>query len=140
MRENNNTVPKPVLLPSHFFRMFKINHVFLSFYGTIQVKMKWRHRRPGFQPLFPGRSLGRCVRSWAALGAYVSDLGPLLSPCLLPPGRSCAALGSLLGRSWPILGHSWDALGLLLAALGALLCVWGAPGTPKMFTQRVLYN
>ena len=36
-----------------------------------------------------GRSCGLCWRSWAALGAYVGGLGPLLGPTL-----------AVLGRSW----------------------------------------
>ena len=31
------------------------------------------------------------------------------------------ALGTVLGRSWPLLGRSWAALGPLLAALEPLL-------------------
>ena len=36
-----------------------------------------------------GRSYGLCWRSWAALGAYVGGLGPLLGPML-----------AVLDRSW----------------------------------------
>ena len=61
--------------------------------------------RPFLWPLLAvlGRSWGLCWRSWAALGAYVRDLGP-------PVG----GLGSLLG---PMLA--------VLAALGASV---GGPG------------
>ena len=34
-----------------------------------------------------GRSCGLCWRSWAALGAYVGGLGPLLGPLLAVLGR-----------------------------------------------------
>ena len=34
-----------------------------------------------------GRSCGLCWRSWAALGAYVDGLGPLLEPMLAVLGR-----------------------------------------------------
>ena len=74
-------------------------------------------------------------RSWAAFGAHLGSLRPLL-------GRSWA----LLGRSWALSGRSWallgalgallGGLGVLLGALGALLgrswaslgCLWGALG------------
>ena len=34
-----------------------------------------------------GRSCSLCWKSWAALGAYVGGLGPLLGPLLAVPGR-----------------------------------------------------
>ena len=40
-----------------------------------------------------GRSCGLCWRSWAALGAYVGGLGPLLGPML-------AVLGCSQGLCW----------------------------------------
>ena len=42
-----------------------------------------------------GRSWGLCVRSWAALGAYVGGLRVLLEPML-----------AVLGRSWGLFGRS----------------------------------
>ena len=54
-----------------------------------------------------GHSQGLRWRSWAALGAYVGDLGPLLGPML-----------AVLGRSWGLCWRSWAALGLPLAVLG----------------------
>ena len=50
-----------------------------------------------------GRSWGLCVRSWAALGAYVGGLGAVWRPML-------AILG-LYGRSWAALGASVGGLG-----------------------------
>ena len=44
-----------------------------------------------------GRSCGLCWRSWAALGAYVGGLGPLLGPVL----AVLAALGSSVGGPGP---------------------------------------
>ena len=41
-----------------------------------------------------GRCWDLCVRSWAALGAYVGGLGPLLGPML-----------AVLGRSWGLCGR-----------------------------------
>ena len=55
-----------------------------------------------------GRSWGLCWRSWAALGAYVGGLGPLLGPIL-----------AVLGRSWALCWRSWAALGAYLRDLGA---------------------
>ena len=57
-----------------------------------------------------GRSWGLCVRSWAALGAYVGGLGPLLEPML-----------AVLGRSWGLCWRSWAALGAYVGGLGLLL-------------------
>ena len=53
------------------------------------------------------RSWGLCWRSWAALGAYVGGLGPLLGPMLAVLGRSW----SLCWRSWGVLGPKWSVLG-----------------------------
>ena len=69
-----------------------------------------------------GRSWGLCVRSWAALGAYVGGLGPLLEPML-----------AVLGRSWRLCWRSWAALGAYVGGPGPLLgpmlavlgCSWG---------------
>ena len=58
-----------------------------------------------------GRFGGLCVRSWAALGAYVGGLGAVL-------GTMLAILG-LYGRSWATLGTSVCGLGCTWAALGA---------------------
>ena len=49
--------------------------------------------------------------SWAALGAYVGDLGLLLEPML-----------AVLGRSWGLCWRSWAALGAYVGGLGA---PWG---------------
>ena len=53
--------------------------------------------------------LALCGRPWAALGAAVYDLGPLLWPML-----------AVLGRSWDICWPSWAVLGLLPPVLGRL--------------------
>ena len=50
---------------------------------------------------------GLCVRSWAALGAFVGGPGPLLWPLL-----------AVLGRSWGSAGGLWPLLGPILAVLG----------------------
>ena len=66
------------------------------------------------------RSWGLCVRSWAALGAYVVGLGTVLGPMLAILGlygRSRAALGAFV-RS---LGCIWAALGAYVGGLGPLL-------------------
>ena len=49
-------------------------------------------------------------RSWAALGAYVGGLGPLLEPML-----------AVLGRSWDLCCRSWAALGAYAGGLAAML-------------------
>ena len=49
-----------------------------------------------------GRSWGLCVRSWAALGAYVGGLGAVLGPML-----------AILGRSWGSTGGPGPILGPL---------------------------
>ena len=51
-----------------------------------------------------GRSWGLCWRSWAALGAYVDGLGPLLGPKLAVLGglgAKVVGLGSDQGEKWP---------------------------------------
>ena len=48
-----------------------------------------------------GRTWNLCWRSWAALGAYVGGLGPLLEPML-----------AVLGRSWGLCWRSEAALGI----------------------------
>ena len=49
-----------------------------------------------------GRSWDLCVRSWAALGAYVGGLGAVLGPIL-----------AILGRSWASTGGPGPLLGPL---------------------------
>ena len=102
--------------------------------------------------LFPERERGLRPgwRSWAALGAYVSGLGPLLRPMLAVLGRSwglygrsrarkceehgylenmlisragarSAAWGSVLSCSWSLCCWSWAALGAYVGGLGLLL-------------------
>ena len=56
-----------------------------------------------------GRFGGLCVRSWAALGAFVGGPGPLLWPLL-----------AVLGRSWASAGGPGPLLGPLYAVLAAL--------------------
>ena len=70
-------------------------------------------------------SRGLRWRSWAALGAYVGSLGPLLGPMLAvlgPLGTHVGGLGPLvglmlavLGRSWVLCWRSWVALGAYVA-------------------------
>ena len=63
------------------------------------------------------RSWGLCWLSWAALGAYVGGLGPLLEPMLAVLGRSwslCWRSGGVLGPKWSVLGRSgrsWEGTG-----------------------------
>ena len=58
-----------------------------------------------------GRFGRLCVRSWAALGAYVGGLGTYVGDLELLLG--------LYGRSWAALGASIGGLGCTWAALGA---------------------
>ena len=60
-----------------------------------------------------GRSWGLCVRSWAALGAYVGGLGAVLGPTLAILSLSWASIGGL--------GCTWAALGACVGDLGPLL-------------------
>ena len=62
-----------------------------------------------------GRSWDLCVRSWAALGAYVCVPGAVLGPVL-----------DLLGRSWASTGGP----GRLLEPLEAVLAALGRPLNP----------
>ena len=57
-----------------------------------------------------GRTWNLCWRSWAALGAYVGGLGPLLEPML-----------AVLGRSWSLCWRSEAGLGIYA----------GGPGGPS---------
>ena len=95
-------------------------------------------------------ALDLCLRSWAALGAYVGGLEPLLGlmfsilgPLLAVLGRlglekveehdylenvlisragaRSAASGAVLGRSWGLCGRSWADLGSYVGSLGPLL-------------------
>ena len=97
-----------------------------------------------------GRPLGRCVRSWAALGAHVGGLGPLLGPIVAVLGRSwalcgrsgaeecqehgclenvfisragvrSAASGVVFGCSCGLCSRSWAALSAYVVDLGSLL-------------------
>ena len=54
-----------------------------------------------------GRTWNLCWRSWAALGAYVGDLGPLLEPML-----------AVLGRSWSLCWQSEAGLGIYAGGPG----------------------
>ena len=88
-----------------------------------------------------GRFGGLCVRSWAALGAFVEGPVPLLWPLLAVLGRSWASaagpgplLGpmlAVLGRSWDLCWRSWAALGAYVGRLGPLsgpmLAILGRP-------------
>ena len=84
-----------------------------------------------------GRFGGLCVRSWAALGAFVGGPGPLLWPLLAVLGRSWASaggLGPLLGPMLAVLGRPWGSVGgpgLLLGPILVVLgCSWGSVGGP----------
>ena len=79
-----------------------------------------------------GRSWDLCWRSWAAPGAYVAGLGPLLGLC----GRSWAALGPYVRGLGPLLGPMFAILGPLLAVLGPLLAVLGRLGRSGAFCGR----
>ena len=94
------------------------------------------------------------MRSWAALGAYVCGLEPLLGLC----GRSWAALGTylgglglllgplraVLGRSWDLSWRSWAVLGHYVGGLGSLLepmrVVSGPKNAKKMATLNVFIS
>ena len=54
-----------------------------------------------------------CCWSWAALGAYVGGLGPLLGLMLAVLGRSWG----LCWRSWGLCCRSWAALGVYVGGL-----------------------
>ena len=85
-----------------------------------------------------GRSCGLCWRSWAALGAHVGGLGPLMVTCwkswgiLGPyvggPGPLLGPLLEVLGRSCGLCWRSWAALGPLRAVLGRLGAYVGGLG------------
>ena len=72
--------------------------------------------RPAWMVL--GRSWGLCVRSWAALGAYVGGLGGGLGTY----GGDLGPLLGLYGRSGSALGASVCGPGLLLEPM---LAIWG---------------
>ena len=59
-----------------------------------------------------GRTWNLCWRSWAALGAYVGGLGPLLEPML-----------AVLGRSWSLCWRSEAGLGIYAGGPGS----WDRP-------------
>ena len=103
-------------------------------------------REVGWPVWILGRSWGLCVRSWAALGAYVGGLGLLFGSMLVFRGRSWdlfwvswAVLGplrallgcswALSGRSWLHLGGSWGLVGDHGALLGFSWRSWAALGT-----------
>ena len=80
-----------------------------------------------------GRSHGLIEQSWAALGAYVGGLGPLLGPmlalwaCLGGLGPLSVPMLAVLGLSWgrlrlllALCGRSWAALGAYVGGLGPL--------------------
>ena len=78
-----------------------------------------------------GRFGGLCVRSWAALRAYVVGLGTYVGDLELLLGlygRSWVALGASIGG----LGCTWAALGAYVGDLGPLLGLysgsWSALG------------
>ena len=64
-----------------------------------------------------GRFGGLCVRSGAALGAYVGGLAAVLGPMLAILRRSWVALGASIGD----LGCTWAALGAYVGDLMPLL-------------------
>ena len=76
-----------------------------------------------------GRSWTLCWRSWAALGAYVGDLGPLLVPML-----------AVLGCSWGLCWRSWAALGGVESLLGHMLAVLGRLGPKNVKEYEYLKN
>ena len=71
-----------------------------------------------------GCSWGLCVRSGAALDAYVGGPGAVLGPMLAIVGRSWAALGALMA----VLAAFWLHLGPMLAILGRS---WGLCGRSR---------
>ena len=76
----------------------------------------------------------RCVRSWAALGAYVGDPGPLLGLILAVLGRSwglCGRSGAEKCEEHAYLGGGLGPLlGLMLVVLAALGAYVGGPWRP----------
>ena len=71
-----------------------------------------------------GRSWSLCCRSWAALGAYVGSLGPMLAVLaalgayVVGPGPRLGPILAVLGRSWGLSWRSWALLGPPKAVLG----------------------
>ena len=88
-----------------------------------------------------GRSCSLCSRSWAALGAHVGGLGPLLGLCGRSGAEKCEEHGciekcayfssgsanlevlgpmlAVLGRSWDLCWRSWAALRAYVGGLGS---------------------
>ena len=66
-----------------------------------------------------GRSCGLCVRSLAALGAYVGGLGAVLGPMLAILSCSWGSVGGL--------GCTWAALGAYVGDLAPLLGLYSRP-------------
>ena len=87
-----------------------------------------------------GVSTGVLGCTWAALGAYVGDLGPLLVLC----SRSWAALGAavcgpgpLLEPMLAVLGSSWVLSWRSCAALGAYVGALGPKNAKNMPTLKM---
>ena len=76
-----------------------------------------------------GRFGGLCVRSWAALGAYVDEKyeehGYFENMLISRAGARSAASRAVLGRSWTLCWRSWAALGAYVGDLGPLLGLYG---------------
>ena len=93
-----------------------------------------------------GRSWGLCVRSWAALGAYVGGLG-VLGPMLAilscswastgGPGPLLGPLCVVLGRSWSLCWRSWAVPGLYARDLGQLLGTKRLQNAKNMATLKM---
>ena len=79
-------------------------------------------------------------RSWAALGAHVGGLGPLLGPMLAilgPLGANVGGLGPLLGLMLAVLGRSWGLCWRSWVALGAYMGGLGPKNAKNMATLKI---
>ena len=80
------------------------------------------------------RSWALCWRSWAALGAYVGDLGPLLALMLVVLAALGPYLGGLGGLE-PKRGRPWTALRALFVDAGS-----SASGEAISYTLKIFQH
>ena len=131
-----------------FFHIFdrwsivKLTGSICVFFNLFLRSFRWIFDRKVDGPVWVvlGRSWDLCVRSWVALGTYLSwhsgaGLGTYfgsLGPFLGLYRRSWAALGASLGGSWVLCWRSYPALEPLLAILarswGGCVRSWAALG------------
>ena len=84
----------------------------MFFFDIFLQHFRWMVDREVDWPVWVvlGRFGGLCVRSWAALGAYVGGLGAVLGP-MWAILRCSWSLRAVLGRSWGLYRRSWVHLG-----------------------------